>query len=98
MNKFIISTDTSCDMPEEFWENHKDILKCILPFSIKGVEYTDNDDLSFEEYYAMLAEGNLAKTSQIIQYEAELLFDKALSEGYDIIHIGLQNTLKERLR
>ncbi len=89
MNNFIISTDTSCDMPEEFWSSHEDILRCILPFSVKGVEYTDNDDLSYKDYYNFLAEGNLAKTSQINQYETGLIFDKILSEGNDIIHIGL---------
>ncbi len=91
MKKFLISTDTSCDMPEELWAAHSDLLVCMLPFSINGVDYTQNDTLSYTDYYSLLESGKLAQTSQVNQYEASIMFDKYMSEGYDIIHIGLSS-------
>lgn len=91
MNKFLISTDNTCDMPADFWAKHTDIIKCILPFTICGKEYTRDEDISAEEYYTLLSEGNMATTSQINQYECNLLFEKAFEAGYDIIHLGLSS-------
>ncbi len=91
MSKFLISTDNTCDMPAEFWAQHTDIIKCPLPFSLCGVEYIEDDEISFQDYYRLLSEGNMANTSQINQYESNIKFEKALSEGYDIIHLGLSS-------
>ena len=91
MNKFLISTDNTCDMPAEFWAQHTDVIKCILPFTICGKEYISDDDISFEEYYRLLSEGNMATTSQINQYLSNILFEKAFDAGYDIIHFGLSS-------
>ena len=91
MGKFLVSTDNTCDMPAEFWAKHTDVIKCILPFTLCGKEYINDDEISFEDYYRLLSEGNMANTSQINQYLSNLMFEKAFEEGYVIIYLGLSS-------
>lgn len=88
MGNYKFTADYSCDLPKSFWEEN-DVVRCIMPYTICGKEYMTDDDITDEEYFRLLSEGNMATTSQINQYDAEQKFDKILSEGYDIIHLSL---------
>ena len=88
MSKYKITTDYTCDLSEDFWrENPTE--RVIMPYSICGKEYYTDEDMDYKMYYKLLKEGNMATTSQVVQYDAEERFSKIMEKGYDIIHLGL---------
>lgn len=87
MEKFIITTDYTADMPESFFIENK-IDRVILPFTIDNKEYDGRDNtISYEEFYSKIRNGSIASTSQVSQYDAEMIFSKYLEQGYDILHL-----------
>lgn len=88
MSKYKITTDYTCDLSEDFWKENP-TERVIMPYSICGKEYYTDEDMDYKVYYGLLKAGNMATTSQVVQYDAEERFSKIMAEGYDIIHLGL---------
>lgn len=98
MDKFILSTDTSCD---EFKSSLKErrISYVPLTFTIDDVTYDDDFDCDkqYFQFYEKLREKKMPTTSQITAYTHEEYFTELLSAGATrIVHItlssGLSNT------
>ncbi|MCI9517869.1 MAG: DegV family protein [Clostridia bacterium] len=98
MDKFLLSTDTSCD---EFKSVMKEKRVSYIPltYSVDGVTHDDDFD-SNEEYaafYAMLKDKKMPTTSQITAFTHEEYFNSLIEGGAkNIIHLtlssGLSNT------
>lgn len=89
MNKIKIISDSTCDLTEKLVRLH-DIEVIPLHVSFNDVEYIDGVNMTPELMYAKVDElGVLPKTSAVSPGEFEEVFSKYLSEGYQIIYIGI---------
>lgn len=87
MNKYVITTDYTCDIDNEFFiENN--IIRVVMPVSIDGDEYDlENKKITPKELYDKMRNGSICKTSQANQFDAITKFNSILSEGNDILHL-----------
>ena len=93
MRKFIITTDTTADLPAEYIEKHN-IPLMSLTYTIEGNTYNWDNPLPVREFYAMMRNGSLPTTSQVNPEEASELFEKILTEqDVDILHIAFSSGL-----
>ncbi len=80
--------DSLCDIPEEI-QNKKYVEVVPLTIIFGDKEYKDGVDISKEEYYKLLKSTNvLPKTSQATYIQFSEVFNKYLSEGYEIVCIN----------
>lgn len=95
MREYIIITDSTTDLPDIYAKEYN--LKVIpLGFVIDGKtykNYLDHRQLSSNQFYNMIADGKIAKTSQINPDEFYNEFKEALDEGYDILGIFFSSGL-----
>ena len=98
MDKFLLSTDTSCDEMKSVMRE-KRISYIPLTYTVDGVTHDDDFDSDGEygAFYAMLREKKMPTTSQITAFAHEEYFDKLIEGGAkNIIHLtlssGLSNT------
>ena len=98
MNKFLLSTDTSCDEMKSDMRS-RGISYVPLTFTIDGVTYDDDFDSNeqYSNFYAQLRDKKLPTTSQITPAMHSEYFNSLIEQGAtDIIHLtlssGLSNT------
>ena len=92
MSKFILTTETTCDLEKSFYINNG-ISVVEMPFTIDGVTYKDTVDLTTEEFYQKIEEGAMPTTSQPSPEEVMDVFRPNLEAGFDILHIGFSSGL-----
>ncbi|MEG1613515.1 MAG: DegV family protein [Clostridia bacterium] len=86
-NSYIIATDSTADMYFGYYEANPTI-RLPFPFSIAGKDYDGTiEELPIMDFYELLGQGNLIKTSQINQFKATAVFEEILSKGLDILYI-----------
>lgn len=92
MAPFIITTDTTADLPDSYiTENNLGIMS--LSYTIEGETYTREHPLSVEEFYQKMRSGSLPTTSQVNPEAAKALFVPYLSKGINILHIAFSSGL-----
>ncbi len=93
MSSYVVTTDTSSDLPEEYYQEHQMTvmsLSCILD----GETYARGEkELSTAEFYAKMREGKLPTTSQVNPEQARKIFEPLMKEGKDILHIAFSSGL-----
>ena len=93
MKDFIITTDTTADLPAEYIEKYG-IPLMSLTYTIEGNTYNWENQLPVKDFYAMMRNGSLPTTSQVNPEEAGELFEKILTEqDVDILHIAFSSGL-----
>lgn len=92
MKKYIITTDTTSDLPQDYLDKHN-IGLFPLYYSIKGTVYGEGNVLTPKEFYKEMRNGAMPTTMAINPDLARNLFHKYLSEGYDILHIAFSSAL-----
>ncbi|MGI6006439.1 MAG: DegV family protein [Ruminococcus sp.] len=92
MKKFVITTDNMADLPDSYYEEHQ-IPYMFLTYTMDGVTYHKEDQLSSGEFYRRMREGSMPTTSQVNAEEAKQLWKPWLQEGYDILHIAFSSGL-----
>lgn len=92
MNQFIISADSTVDLPKEFLEE-KQVPIVSLSYIIAGATYKDGEGLTSKEFYDKIREGAMPTTSQVNPEQARDLFEPILKEGKDILHIAFTSGL-----
>lgn len=93
MKPYIITTDTTADLPETYiQEHHLGILS--LSYTIDGNTYDRSHELPVDEFYAKMRNGSLPTTSQV-NPEAAKKFFLEMMEQYDadILHIAFSSGL-----
>lgn len=93
MKNFIITTDTTSDLPDDYiLKHHLEILS--LTYTIDGVTYDYENPLDVKEFYSKMRAGSLPTTSQVNPATAKELF-KTWAEKNDanILHIGFSSGL-----
>lgn len=92
MRDFIITTDTTCDLPKDYLEEHQiDVVP--LYYNFDGQVYGGDKDLTPEEFYAKMRGGLMPTTMAANPETVRELFEKKLAEGRDILHIGFSSGL-----
>ena len=87
MKKFVITTDYTCDIYPEFFEENN-IVRVVMPITIDGEEYDlENTKITSKDLYDKMRAGSSCKTSQANQFDAITKFNDLLNEGYDILHL-----------
>lgn len=92
MNKFVISADSTVDLPKQFLEEKK-VPIVSLSYIIDGATYKDGEGLTSKEFYDKIREGAMPTTSQVNPEQARDLFEPILKEGKDILHIAFTSGL-----
>ena len=86
MSKYVVLTDSTCDLPEEAAKQHNIDIVC-FKIALDGEGYTERVDFTPEQFCEMLTQApGLPTTAQITQFE---FFDKF--EEYD--RQGVEQTL-----
>lgn len=93
MNDFIITTDTTSDLPADYVKEHH-IGMLSLSYTINGSTYTWENPLPVKDFYDCMREGSLPTTSQANPAEAGAMFEAILTEqNTDILHIAFSSGL-----
>ena len=92
MSKFVITADSTVDLPKEFLEE-KQVPVVSLSYIIDGATYRDGEGLTSKEFYDKIREGAMPTTSQVNPEQARELFEPILKEGTDILHIAFTSGL-----
>ena len=97
MIKFIITTDSSCDVAIDELKN-KNIPVAFFKYSDEAFTFEDKmNESSYKNFYAQMKNGTVFKTSQINPLEFYNFFKPLLKENLPIIHVslgsGLSNTV-----
>lgn len=94
MREYIIVTDSCCDMPSEYLEQHN-IEVIGLTYSIDGVDYKANtpDTLTCKQFYDALREGKTAKTAQVSLDDLTACFSRIAQAGKDVFYLSFSSAL-----
>ena len=92
MNKYIISTDSTCDLPQSYIvENNIPIIP--LYYAIDEVVYGEEKTIGEKEFFDIMRNGKMPTTMAANQVTTEETFRKYLDEGYDILHLAFSSGL-----
>jgi DegV family protein with EDD domain len=95
MRKFVIVTDSTCDLPQTFVEQ-TGVGVIPMEFTVGELTYLnfpDERELSTKEFYRLLREEVTSKTSQITVCTYMDIFDKILEAGHDILYLCFSSSL-----
>lgn len=93
MRDFIITTDTTCDLPESYIkENNLDIHPLFYHFN-DSIIYGKDDNLEPAVFYQRMRDGEMPTTMASNPEDSKDLFEARIKEGYDIIHIAFSSGL-----
>ena len=92
MSKFVITADSTVDLPKAFLEE-KQVPVVSLSYIIDGATYRDGEGLTSKEFYDKIREGAMPTTSQVNPEQARALFEPILKGGTDILHIAFTSGL-----
>ena len=96
MEKYIITTDMTADIPATMLESAKDFYVINMSYVLDGALYdgsSENPYLSAKDFYAKLAEGKMASTSMVTVEEARAFFASFLEKGQDVLHLSFSSAL-----
>ena len=89
MRKYVITTDNNSDLPDAYMQEHG--VGC--SYAMDGVNYTHDNFLPVEEFYARMRQGSMPTTAQVNPENAKNLMEPYLKEGADILHIAFSSGL-----
>lgn len=92
MRDFIIVTDSTTDLPDEYIAEHK-IPIFHLSYTILGETYKEEKQLPYKEFYDLMREGNIPKTAQINPEEAKEKLAALLPESNKILYLAFSSGL-----
>lgn len=92
-SKILITADSTCDLPEEIVSENNIV---IVPLSILlGEEsYLDGVDIKPKDIYSFVDKtGELPKTAAVPPSRYYEIFENAVSQGMQVVHIGLSSAI-----
>lgn len=93
MPEFIITTDTTADLPNDYIKEHN-IGIMSLTYTLEDVTYSFEHPMDTKEFYDKMRAGAMPTTSQVNPAEAkELLTRVATEHNCDILHIAFSSGL-----
>ncbi len=92
MNKYVIVTDSSSDLTKEII-NDSELIYLQLDVLMDGEGSKANCDVDIKDFYAKLRAKKNATTSAVNIDKFTEIFEKYLSQGYDVLYIGFSSGL-----
>ena len=91
---FVITTDTSSDLPQEYIDQHQ-LNLVTLYFIVDGVTYGYNcpQNMDVKEFYQKMRDGSAPKTQQADPEHIKTVFEPLLRQGKDILHLSFSSGL-----
>lgn len=89
MAKFLVTTDSGCDLSAEFCAG-REIIPCKMSYVIGSQRVEDSmDTADLHIFYEQMRTGSVPKTSQLTPYEYMEFWRPLLAQGLPIVHISL---------
>jgi len=92
VEKYIITTDNTSDLPLEFIKEN-DIDIHYLYYSIDDVVYGQDNQMDVNDFYKAMRSGKMPTTMGTNPDDSYKLFLKRIEQGYSIIHIAFSSGL-----
>lgn len=92
MGKFIIATDSTADLPNDYLSSNE-IAVFHLSYFIGGEEYGNHKELPVGVFYNLMRSGELPKTSQVNPDEAKEGFLRLVAKSKEILYIAFSSAL-----
>lgn len=92
MHNYIITSDTTCDLPDSYTKEHE-IEIIPLYYNMDDTIFGDEINLSPADFYNRMRTGNLPTTMACNPDKAEKCFRTYLDKGFDILHIAFSSAL-----
>ena len=95
MKKYVIIGDSTCDLPKDIREKYG-IEYAQMNFVADGIEHRsslDWEEYSPKEYYDLMRNGVLVKTTQVPREEFVSVFSHWAKQGYDILYVACSSGL-----
>ena len=73
MNNYIITTDTTTDLPEDYIKKH-DLGIMSLTYTLEGTTYSKDNPLDVKLFYEKMRNGSMPTTSQVNPENAKNIF------------------------
>lgn len=91
---FKIVTNTTADLPQEYINENG---LGLLHFNniLEGVEYGEDNQLPWKEFYAMMRSGKMPTTSQVNPEQYRRNFEEFLTENKEILYLSFSSGLSE---
>lgn len=91
MNKFVITSDSTCDLSNNLLEEN-DIAILPLTITLGDKQYKDNVDITSPEVLDFVDNtGIMPKTSAISVYDYTEFFRKFVDQGYGVLHFNISS-------
>ena len=93
MKKYVVLTDSACDLPQELVDQHHIDILC-FKLALDGEGYTERVDFTPEEFSEMLRKtDSMPTTSQITTYEFLDKFEQYAAEGVEeVLYVSINAT------
>lgn len=93
MRDFIISTDSTADLPVKYLEENN-VSVHPLYYIVDGKEYIPGiDDMTVKDFYQALRDGKMPTTSASNPINIISRFQKEINEGHNILHLSFSSGL-----
>ena len=93
MRDFIITTDTTSDLPADYVKEHH-LGMMSLTYTMDDNTYTWEHPMPVKDFYDCMRAGSLPTTSQVNPQEAGTIFESIIKEqDVDILHISFSSGL-----
>ncbi|MBQ7637023.1 MAG: DegV family protein [Lachnospiraceae bacterium] len=92
MAEYVISTDSTADLPVEYSNEHNIVIQD-LSFSFGDEMYRGLADMDPKVFYKRMRDGDVAKTNACIPGNVRASFEEILKSGKDILHISFSSGL-----
>ena len=93
MKKYVITTDSTCDLPADYIaENNLDVIPVL--YSIDDVVYgTPDSDMDIKDFYDAMRNGTMPTTMACNIEDCKNVFEKYAKEGTDVLHLAFSSGL-----
>lgn len=93
MKKYVITTDSTCDLPESFTsENNVDVIPVL--YSVDDVVYgTPESNMDIKDFYNAMRNGIMPTTMACNIEDCKTVFEKYAKEDIDVLHLAFSSGL-----
>ena len=93
MKKYVITTDSTCDLPESFTkENNVDVIPVL--YSVNDVVYgTPESNMDIKDFYDAMRNGIMPTTMACNIEDCKTVFEKYAKDNIDVLHLAFSSGL-----
>ena len=90
MDKYVIMTDSACDLPEEYIKSHNlDVLN--LMYNLEGTLYGGENQLEIKDFYNRMRAGSMPTTMAVNPEEVKTAMRRHLEQDEDVLYLAFSS-------